>query len=60
MAHATRGGGTPWEKLSGLVVPPPVSTMLIVTGTPLRPKKATIAGGVGAKLGAVRKRPCVS
>ena len=60
MAHGTRGGGTPWEKLSGLVVPPPASTMLIVTGSPLRPKKATIAGGLGAKLRAVGKRHCVS
>ena len=60
MAHGTGGGGTPREKLSGQVEPPPVSTMLIVTGTLMRPKKATIPGGLGTKLGVLRKRPCAS
>ena len=54
------GGGDPPGKLSGLGGPPPLCTMLIVTGTLLQPKKATIAGGLGAKLGALRKKPFAS
>ena len=56
-AHKSGGGGTPRENLSGLGVPPLVSTMLIGTGTALRPKRTTPAGGLGAKLGAVGKKP---
>ena len=51
------GWGTPRENLSGLGVPPLVSKMLIGTGTALRPKRTTPAGGLGAKLGAVGKKP---
>ena len=53
--HRWGGGGTPWENLSGLGVPPLVSKMLIGTGTALRPKRTTLARGLGAKLGAVGK-----
>jgi len=63
MAHARGGGGgggTPRENLSGLGAPPPVCTMLIVTGTWLQPKKANTVGGLGAKLGALGKKPCAS
>ena len=56
-AHGWGGGGTPWENLSGLGVSPLVSKMLIGTGTALRPKRTTPAGGLGAKLEAVGKKP---
>ena len=55
--HGSGGAGTPLEILSGLAGPPLVSKMLIGTGTALRPKRTTPAGGLGAKLGAVGKKP---
>ena len=51
------GRGTPRENLSGLAGPPLVSKMLIGTGTAMRPKRTTPAGGLGAKLEAVGKKP---
>ena len=56
-AHRWGGGGTPRENLSGLAGPPLVSKMLIGTGTAMRPKRTTPAGGLGAKLEAVGKKP---
>ena len=37
-------------------VPPPVCPTLIVTGTMLQSEKATVARGLGAELGVVRRR----
>ena len=41
--------------LSGLVGPPPFSTMLIVAGTLLQPKKAATVGSLGATFGSIGK-----
>ena len=56
-AHGWGGGGTPRENLSGLAGPPLVSKILIGTGTAMRLKRTTPAGGLGAKLEAVGKKP---
>ena len=50
------GGGTPWDNLSALGGALPMCTMLIGTGTRVRFKTTTPAGGLDAKLGAVGKQ----